>query len=221
MAKNIKHENADAAVEALSKTEKFFTNHGKKLTTILILLVLAAAGGYGYYQFVYLPDVEEAAVKTAVNEQYFIAGDFESALMGDGSNPGLDKIMEEYGSKAPGADPLYAGICELQLKNWELAIKKLEEYEGEDLITKARAIACIGHAYVGLENYEAALASFEEAANIADNAFAADYLLNAGIVAEELGQNDKALGFYKKVKDLYPNTHGAEADRYIGRVENK
>ena len=53
------------------------------------------------------------------------------------------------------------GRFELQLGNWESAIKYLESYNGKDEILAARAKACIGDAYVGLENYEKALACFE------------------------------------------------------------
>lgn len=222
MTKKIKNENAETAIEALSKTEKFFTKHGKKLSTILIVLLLVAIGGYAYYQFVYLPEIEEATEKTAIAESYFILGDYETALEGDGANIGFNQIIKQYGDKAPKAIYFYAGLCELNLQNWEQAIKNLEKYKGQDPILKAAAIAAIGHAQVGLENYEAALASFEKAANVADNNFVANYLFNAGVVAEELGQNDKALNLYKKIKDLYPQSPEAfEIDKYIGRVENK
>ena len=86
----------------------------------------------------------------------------------------------------------------------------------------ARATACIGDAYVGLENYGKALGYFEKAAATADNMFAATYLLKAGIVAEQMGENDKALSFYKKIKEQYPQSmEGYDIDKYISRIENK
>ena len=52
--------------------------------------------------------------------------------------------------------------------------------------------------------------------------FAAGYLLKAGAVAEKLGQNAKALGFYETIKDQYPQSVEAyDIDKYIGRIENK
>jgi TolA-binding protein len=51
--------------------------------------------------------------------------------------------------------------------------------------------------------------------------FAAGYLIKAGIAAEELGDNAKALSFYKEVKDQYANAPEAmEIDKYITRLEN-
>ena len=55
-----------------------------------------------------------------------------------------------------------------------------------------------------------------------DNMFAAGYLLKAGVVAEKLGQNEKALGFYETIQDKYPQSMEAyEIGKYIARVENK
>ena len=114
----------------------------------------------------------------------------------------------------------YAGVCELQLGNWESAIKYLQAYNGKDAILAARAQACIGDAYVGLEDYQKALGCFEKAAATIDNMFAAGYLLKAGAVAEKLGQNDKALSYYEQIKDQYPQSMEAyDIDKYIGRIE--
>ena len=52
--------------------------------------------------------------------------------------------------------------------------------------------------------------------------FAAGYLLKAGVVAEKLGENAKALSFYEKIQDQYPQSMEAyDIDKYIGRIENK
>ena len=158
----------------------------------------------------------------AYAEQNFRAADYEVALNGDGNVLGFAQIIDEYGKKAGKAVYFYAGVCELQRGNFESAIKYLESYNGKDAILAARATACIGDAYVGLENYEKALACFEKAASTVDNMFAAGYLLKAGAVAEKLGQNAKALGFYETIKDQYPQSVEAyDIDKYIGRIENK
>ena len=50
--------------------------------------------------------------------------------------------------------------------------------------------------------------------------FTAGYLLKAGLVAEKLGQNEKALEYYELIKDQYANSpEGYEIDKYIGRIE--
>ena len=222
MAKEIKNQNAEAVVEAVSKTEKFFNENGKLLSIIAAAVVVVAAGIFCWFKFAYQPKVEEAQGQMAYAEQNFRAGDFELALNGDGNVLGFAQVIDEYGAKAGKAVYFYAGVCELQLGNWDAAIKYLNSYKGKDAILAARATACIGDAYVGLEDYKKALGYFEKAAAEADNMYAAGYLLKAGAVAEELGDNAKALSFYKKIKDQYSSSmEGYDIDKYIGRIENK
>ena len=220
MAKEIKNENVEAVVEAVSKTEKFFNENGKLLSIIAAAIVVVAAGIFCINKFVYQPAQAEAQGQMALAEANFRAGDYELALNGDGNVLGFAQIIDEYGAKAGEAVNFYAGVCELQLGNWDLAVKYLQAYNGKDEILKARAIACLGDAYVGLENYEKALACYEKAAGVVDNMFAAGYLLKAGIVAEELGQNEKALGFYTQIQEQYPDSmEGYDIAKYIGRLQ--
>ena len=220
MAKEIRKENAEAVVEAVSKTEKFFNENGKLLGGLLGGLVVAALSVFCVVKFVYQPAVAEAEGQMALAEQNFRAADYELALNGDGNVLGFAQIIDEYGAKAGKAANFYAGVCELQLGNYEQAISYLKAYKGKDAILKARALACIADAYVGLENYEAALNYFEKAAAVVDNMFTAGYLFKAGLVAEKLGQNEKALEYYELIKDQYANSpEGYEIDKYIGRLE--
>ena len=220
MAKEIKNEKAEAVVEAVSKTEQFFEENGKLLSIICAAFVVVCVAAFCWFKFAYQPKVNEAQGQMAYAEQNFRTGDFELALNGDGNSLGFVQIIDEYGKKAGRSVYFYAGVCELQLGEWEQAIKYLEAYKGKDAILAARATACIGDAYVGLEDYKKALGYFEKAAAEADNMYAAGYLLKAGAVAEELGDNAKALSFYKKIKDQYPQSIEAyDVDKYIGRIE--
>ena len=221
MAKEIKNENAEVVVEAVSKTEKFFQENGKLLSIICAAFVVVCALVFCWFKFAYQPKVNEAQGQMAVAEQNFRNADYQLALNGDGNALGFVQIIDEYGKKAGKSVFFYAGVCELQLGEWEQAIKYLQAYKGKDAILAARATACIGDAYVGLEDYKKALGYFEKAAEV-DNMYAAGYLLKAGAVAEALGENAKALSFYKKIKDQYPQSMEAyDVDKYIGRIEAK
>ena len=221
MAKEIRNENAEAVVEAVSKTEKFFQENGKLIAYIFGAFVAVCVIAFCWFKFAYQPKVNEAQGQMAVAEQNFRAADYEVALNGDGNALGFVQIIDEYGKKAGKSVYFYAGVCELQLGEWEQAIKYLQAYNGKDAILAARATACIGDAYAGLEDYKKALSYFEKAA-AADNMYAAAYLLKAGAAAEVLGENAKALSFYKKIKDQYPQSMEAyDVDKYIGRIEAK
>ena len=222
MAKEIKNENAEAVVEAVSKTEKFFQENGKTLSIICAAFLVVCVAVFCWFKFAYQPKVAEAQGQMAYAEQNFRNADYEVALNGDGNSLGFVQIIDEYGKKAGKAVYFYAGVCELQLGEWEQAIKYLKAYNGKDTILSARAAACIGDAYVGLEDYKTALGYFEKAAAAADNVYTAGYLLKAGIVAEELGDNAKALEYYNVILDQYPQSMEAyDVDKYIGRIENK
>ena len=175
-----------------------------------------------YQKFYAQPKSEEATAQMFPAEANFRNGEFELALNGDGNVLGFAQIIKDFGAKGGKDVYYYAGVCELQLGNYQEAINYLKKYNGKDDLLSARAQGCIGDAYVGLEKYNDALGYFEKAAAVADNMFAAGYLLKAGVVCEELGDNAKALTFYKKIKDQYPQSiEGYDIDKYITRIENQ
>ena len=153
-------------------------------------------------------------------ERWFQAGEYELALEGDENYPGFEEIISTYGAKAGEAVYMYAGVAKLHTGAYEEAIALLKKYNGEDPILLARAQACIGDAYVELENYKEAIAWYEKAAKTTDNAFAAAYLLKAGIAAEAAEDPAKALSFYKTIKDQWQSAPEAmEIDKYISRIQ--
>jgi len=220
-AKQIQQEERQQNVaEAVSKTEEFFKEHGKLIYGIVIAVLVVAIAVLAYTRFYLQPKRVEAQRELFHAEQWFAAGDYATALEGDGNYLGLRDVIADYGSKAGTAVYMYAGIAELQMGNFEDAIKYLKKYNGKDTILKARALAAIGDAYVGLEEYATALGWFEKAAKAGDNMYAAAYLLKAGIAAEALGQNDKAVKFYQEIKDKYSNSpEGMDIDKYITRIQ--
>ena len=155
-------------------------------------------------------------------EQWFLSGEYELSLTGDDNDLGFEDIIKQYGSKAGEAVYMYAGIAKLQTGAPEEAIQYLKKYDGEDPILLGKAQACIGDAYADLENYSEAISWYQKAAKTSDNALAAAYLLKAGIAAEANGNQDKALSFYKEIKDKWGNAPEAlEIDKYITRIESK
>ena len=204
MAKEIKNEKAEAVVEAVSKTEQFFEKNGKTLSYAAIAVVVVIAAVFCWNKFIHQPKVAEAQGQMAWAEENFRnAADstgYALALYGDGNVLGFEQIAKEYGAKAGKAVNFYAGVCEFHLKNYESAVKYLKAYNGNDAILAARALACIGDCYVNMEDYKTALTYFEKAVAAGDNLFAAEYLLDAGLVAEKLGENEKALGFCQQIK---------------------
>ena len=208
--------------EAVSKTEQFFKENGKLIYGCVIGVLVIALAILAYNRFILQPKKVQATDQMARAEQWFLSGEYELSLTGDDNDLGFEDIIKQYGSKAGEAVYMYAGIAKLQTGAPEEAIQYLKKYDGKDPILLGKAQACIGDAYADLENYSEAINWYQKAAKTSDNALAAAYLLKAGIAAEANGNQDKALSFYKEIKNKWGNAPEAlEIDKYITRIENK
>lgn len=212
----------EQVAEKVSSVEKFFNENKKIIWGCLGAIIVIGVAVLCYHKFYAQPKKAEAAEQMFPAEANFRSQNYELALNGDGNVLGFSQVIDEYGSYAGDAAFFYAGVCELQLGKYEEAISYLNKYNGKDETLKAKAIACKGDAFAGLEKYKDAVSCYEKAAKVADNMFAAAYLLKAGVACEELGDNAKALSFYKTIKDQYPQSmEGYDIDKYISRIENK
>ncbi|MDR1405999.1 MAG: hypothetical protein LBI89_02190 [Prevotellaceae bacterium] len=205
--------------KTLSGAEQFLEKYKNILLYTLGALVLIAGIYLSYQELYRKPLHEEALGQMFQAEQYFRADSFALALNGDGNAYGFLQIADEYGGNAGKSLHFYTGICQLHLGQYEEAIASLKKYDGNDDITAARALACIGDAYVELGNLPLAYDYFIKAANYRNNDYAARYLMKAALVSEELGNPADALKLYEKVKSGYFNTaEGREIDKYIARL---
>ena len=220
--KELEIERQEKVVESVSKIEKFFNDNQKIIYGVLCAIIVIGLAVLAYQKFYLQPKKAEALAQMYPAEASFRSGEYDLALNGDGNVAGFAQIINDYGKKAGVAVYLYAGVCELEAGNWQAALDYLKKYDGKEPILAARALAATGDAYVGLEDYKAALGYFEKAAAKADNMFAATYLLKAAQVCEELGDTDKALSLYKQIKDKYPQSiEGYDVDKYISRINSK
>ena len=208
--------------ETVSKTEQFFNKNKKIIYGLVAAALVVVCGVLAYSQWILKPKQAEAMEQMFPAESAFAAGEYELALNGDGNVLGFKDILDQYGTKGGKAVNFYAGVCELQLGNFQEAINYLKKYKGKDHIPSARALACLGDAYTGLEDYNTAVSYFEKAADLSNDMFSAAYLLKAGVTYEELGNDDKALACYKRIKDNWPQSvEGYDIDKYIARIESK
>ena len=212
-------ERQENIVQTVNTTSEFFEKNKKVIWGIVAAVLVIGVGIFVYHRFVYQNQVAEAMEQAYPAETLFGNGEYELALNGDGNNPGFAAIIDDYGNKAGKSMTLYAGICELQLGNYDSAISYLKQYKGKEPVLAARAKACEGDAYVGLEDYTTAVACYESAVKLADNVFAATYLLKQGLAYEALGDKAAALACYKTIQDKYPQSIEAyDINKYIARV---
>jgi tetratricopeptide (TPR) repeat protein len=222
MANRGQQKDVEEKVEtALSSTEQFLVKYKNYLISGVVAVLLVTAMYFGYKQLYLQPLQEEAQGQMYVAEQYFRMDSLSLALHGDGNHLGFLQIIEEYGDKAGDVVYFYAGLCQYHLGDYMGAIENLKNFEVGDEILTARALGCIGDAYVALEDYTTAVDYFLKAANYRDNAYSARYLLRAGLVYETLNKPDEAIEIYQRIKNHYGQTdEGREVDKYIGRINS-
>ena len=221
MAQNKKVQEEQPEVQ-VSSFEKFVKKYQNILTWGIVGILVIVFGILAINRWVVKPAQEEARGQMFTAEQLFAAGEFETALNGDGNNLGFAQVAEQYGSRAGKAVWFYAGICAYNTGDYEAAVSYLKKYNGKDKILKARALCCLGDAYVNLDRKDTALNCFRKAAALEENIYRAGYLLKAGIVCEEMGDEAQALKYYKEIETRYPQSMEAyEIQKYISRIENK
>jgi len=208
--------------ETLSKTEEFIFNNQKIIGIVITIVIIAILGFFGYNKYILEPKSTEAAEQMFQAQQYFEADSLDKALYGDGNSLGFIDISDEYGMTKPGnLANYYAGISFLKKNDFEQAIDYLEDFSANDHIISPMATGAIGDAYLELGNKDKAAAYYLEAANMDDNGFTAPlFLYKAGQVYELLGNYDKAINIYTRIKTkYYKSNEGRSIEKNISRVK--
>ena len=208
--------------ETLSKTEEFIFANQKVIGVVVTIIILAILGYFGYDRYYIEPKTEEAQEQMFQAQLFFESDSLDKALYGDGNNLGFIDISDEYGMTKPGKlANYYAGISFLKKNDFEQAIDYLEDFTLNDHLVAPMARGAIGDAYMELGEKEKASAYYIEAANMDDNEFTTPlFLYKAGQVNELLGNYDKALNLYRRVKDnYYRSNEGRSVQKNISRVE--
>jgi tetratricopeptide (TPR) repeat protein len=155
-------------------------------------------------------------------EKYFEMDSLNKALNGDGQYLGFLAIIDDYGiTKSANLSHYYAGICYLKLGQFEEALTHLNKFSADDQLVSPMAKGAMGDANMELNQVEKAAGLYMEAAEMRKNEFTSPlFLMKAAMAYEELGKPEKALGVYKKIKELYPRSNeGREIDKYISYTE--
>ena len=159
-----------------------------------------------------------------IAEMYFQKDSFNLALEGDGQYLGFLDIADEYGlTNAGELANYYAGICYLNMSDYDNAIEYLSQYSSDDIILSSLALGCIGDAYVELGDLDEGLDYYEDAVNNSDNKFTKPkYMLKAAMIHEHNGDYDKAIDLYKELQlNFKSSPEAAGIERYISRAENR
>ncbi|MCC6384666.1 MAG: tetratricopeptide repeat protein [Bacteroidia bacterium] len=217
-----KHESQPFDLEgSISKSEEFIKQNQKSLLVIAAAVLVIVGGYFAYQQFWVKPQEDNARKEMFMAERYYDNDSLNLALNGDGNYPGFLQIIGNYGSsKSANLAYYYAGTAYLRSGEYDKAIEYLKKYDGEDDITGAIALGCIGDAYLEKDNRDEALAYYRKAYEWDDNQFTASiYMMKAAMVYELKDDWKQALSLYEKIKKEYPNsTEARDVEKYIARA---
>lgn len=208
--------------ESIDKAEHYVRENKKSLSIIGLAILGVVAAYLGYNQFIVKPAEEQAREEMFIAEQYFGQDSIDLALKGDGSYPGFQEIVDNYGSAPSGnLAQYYLGMSLLKKGDYEAGIEALKSYDAEDDITGALALGAIAGAYVELGNNDEALNYFNKAIDYDENNFTTPlFMMKAAVVHELKNEPQAALDLFNKIKNDYPaSTEARDIEKYIGRAE--
>lgn len=207
-----------------AQTGKFVRENQKSLLFIAAAIVAIIAIYFAYQKIYIAPREIAAADQMHVAQDAWEKKDWDKAIKGDGSYPGFEKIIADYGNtKSANLAYYYLGTAYLNKGEYHKAIDNFTNYRGNDIMVAAEALGGTGDAYVELKDYDQASTYFQKAADKAKNKFLTPfYLKKLGLVYEAKNDNKAAADAYKQIKTDYPESAEAQSiDAYIARVEAK
>lgn len=220
--KTHQEENLQAIEGALTKSEQFIERYQKYLIYGFSAIIVIIGLFFGYKKLISEPRAEKALAQMASAQRYFEQGNFKAALEGSINEAGFAKIADEYSSTPAGnVANFYAGICELNLGQFQKALDYLNDYKSDNIVFGPLAEGAKGDAYVELKQLDKAASAYMSAAKLSDNNFTApQFLFKAAAVYEEQGKWKDALSNYENVKDNYPQSvEATDVDKYITRAK--
>lgn len=211
--------------QAIGRSEQFLERHGKKMLIILVV-VIAAVGGYFAYTNLYVASRAEKASAAMYNAQMsFEVDSFAMALNGvQGPNGfmGFEQISDEFsGTAQANLAYHYAGICHMRMGDFAKALAAFEQFEtlkgGVNEVIAAQNTGLMGDCYLETGDVARGVELYAKAASESQTvAVAPTYLQKAAIANCSLGAYAKALEQFTQIRDQYPTSINArDIDKYI------
>jgi predicted negative regulator of RcsB-dependent stress response len=200
----------------------FWGRNNKVITYALVGLVVIVGGYFAYNRFYKAPAEAKAAEAIWKAEDYFRQDSFQLALNGDGMNGGFLKAIKNHGgTKAGNLAKFYAGVCYMQIGDFNNAIKYLKDFSTSQVEVELRATGLLGDAYSELGKKDEAIGYYKKAGTMfdKDDVNSPEYLFRAAMLNQEMGKNKEAIDLLHEIKDKYPNSQRAfEVDKYLGKL---
>ncbi len=219
MATNTKEEYAEVA----STTTGGIMQDRQKMLTYGVIGILLAVGLYFAYKVLWVGSRQTDAVEQMqFAEQMFEQDSFNLALTNPGGgNKGFLAIIDEYsGTPTSNLCHMYAGICYLNMGQFDKAIEYLEDYSaGGDVLGISKWCA-LGDAYGEKNDLDKALSCYKKAVDAGNNEAQTPICLKKlAMLSEKKGDKAAAIEAYTRLKREFATTQdGRDADKYLARL---
>ena len=213
-----------AVEEAFSKTEQFIEKYQQIILIVVGVIIVVVLGFFGFKRFYLAPKEKDAQSQMFMAEKYFEQDSLKKALNGDGQYLGFLAVIDEFGmTKSANLAHYYAGICYLKMGQYETALDQLKKFSSSDQFVGPMAKGAMGDCNMELKQVQKAADLYMDAAEMKKNEFTSPlFLMKAGMAYEELGNYEKAVSIYKKLKENYARSNeGREIDKYISFAEGQ
>lgn len=211
--------------QARQQASNFFEENQKIIIGIIAGLVILVGGWFVYINLIKAPREEKAMSQMWMAQFQFEQDSFQVALENPGGgHSGFLTIIKDFGgTKAANMAKYYAGICYLNLGNYDAALEHLNDFSPDGTIGPALKYGSLGDTYSELNEMDKAMANYKKAADAGENDILSPYnLKKLALLHESKNEFDKALEIYKTIKSKYPNSNEAlTIDKYIARAEGK
>jgi tetratricopeptide (TPR) repeat protein len=222
MANQKNHKEELNVEDALTQSEAFIVKYKNSIIGAIVAIILIIAGVLAYKNLYAEPREEKAQAALFKGQQLFEQEAFDVALNGDSIGyKGFLAVADEFsGTKAANLARAYAGICYINLGEYEKAIKELDQFSGADIMVAPSILGAIGNSYAKLEQLDKATSYLIKAADQADSSTLSPiFLMQAGNIYEKQGKFADAVKVYTKIKDKYFQSYQAmDIDKYIERA---
>ena len=212
-------EYGDAPGFPTNRGQEFFEDHRTAILGAIGGLVALAVLVFGWRAYQNNRSSEGQVFLGEILIEYE-AGNYETALNGTDTTPGLLEIADEYGSTATGEQAtFFAADALYQLGRTDDALEMFEDYDGSGLMA---ASALAGQAAIAEQSGDAARAAglYERAASAFESpASTPAYLLDAARAFAAAGETEDAQDALQRVIDDWDETPEAQtAQTELGRV---
>lgn len=190
----------------------------------IVILLVCLGGGSFFWMRHQQTSEQEAALKLSRIAPLLDRGEYQAAINGSGSIPGLKKISDEYsGTPSGNMAGLLLANAYYSIKDFDSALKAFKSVSMANNDLAAAALEGVGDSYVGKNQFAQAAEAYQEASKKAQNTvLKAQYLYHTADCYQALNQLQKASELYNKIIADYPASTGAAlAQRSLWKISGK